>query len=225
MTISRRLRLFSEMAALYGLAPIAVYLLVYEYRIPLLMLFPWVFGGLIAFLLLSGSNYAWLRTVLQLPRFADVCKIFGLFIICGGALTIYTVYFFPQLFLAFPKLAPELWLRVMILYPAISVVTQEIYFRVLFFHRYSAVFGPNRVAAIAVNAALFAFAHAAIFAYRHTPFHWGAVALSFAGGLIFARRFLRTQSFWAVALEHSLYGDLIFTIGLGAFFFTGVSNL
>jgi hypothetical protein len=180
---------------------------------------------MIAFLLLSERDHAWIKTVLYLPHFADVWKIVGLFIICGGALTIYTDYFFPKLFLAFPKLAPELWLRVMILYPAISVVTQEIYFRVLFFHRYGAVFGSNRIAAIAVNAALFAFAHAAIFAYRHTPFHWGAVAVSFAGGLIFARRFLRTQSFWAVALEHSLYGDLLFTIGLGVFFFTGVSNL
>jgi hypothetical protein len=113
----------------------------------------------------------------------------------------------------------------MILYPAISVVTQEIYFRVFYFHRYGPVFGPHRAAAIAVNATLFAFAHAVIFGYRHTPFHWGAAGLSFAGGLIFACRFSHTKSFWAVALEHSLYGDLIFTIGLGAFFFTGVSNL
>ncbi len=30
--------------------------------------------------------------------------------------------------------------------------------------------------------------------------------------------------FGPVALEHSLYGDLIFTTGLGVFFFTGVSN-
>src|SRR5262249_48768181 len=92
-------------------------------------------------------------------------------------------------------------------------------------HRYAPVFNSHPAAAIAVNAVLFAFAHAAIFAYGHTPFHWGPVALSFAGGLLFARRFLRTRSFWAVALEHSLYGDLLFTIGLGAFFFTGVSNL
>jgi uncharacterized protein len=225
MPTFRRLRLIIEMAVLYGVAPIAVYLLVYEYRVPLLTLLPWVFGGLIALLLLLERDYAWVKTVFSLPRLADVLKILGLFIICGGALTIYTAKFFPQFFLVFPNRAPGLWLRVMMLYPAISVVTQEIYFRVFFFHRYSAVFGPHRTAAIAVNAALFAFAHAAIFAYRQTPFHWQAIALSFAGGLIFARRFSHTKSFWAVALEHSLYGDLIFTIGLGVFFFTGVSNL
>jgi hypothetical protein len=37
--------------------------------------------------------------------------------------------------------------------------------------------------------------------------------------------FTRTQSFLAVVLEHALYGDLIFTIGLGRFFFTGAANL
>jgi membrane protease YdiL (CAAX protease family) len=49
--------------------------------------------------------------------------------------------------------------------------------------------------------------------------------LSFFGGLIFAWRYLRTNSFWAVALEHALYGNLIFTIGLGVYFFTGISSL
>jgi hypothetical protein len=43
-----------------------------------------------------------------------------------------------------------------------------------------------------------------------------AIALSFACGLIFAYRF--TRPFLAVALEHALYGDPIFTIGLGPFF-------
>jgi uncharacterized protein len=224
MPISRRSRLIFEMAVLYGFAPVAVYVLVYEYHIPLLLLLPWFLGALLSILLLS-NDYTWIKTILHLPSFNDILKILGLFIICGGALTFYTAYFLPQLFLNFPKLAPQLWLRVMILYPVISVITQEFYFRVLYFHRYSQAFGPHRAAAIAVNAALFAFAHAAIFAYRHRPFHWEAVALSFIGGLIFAYRFSRTKSFCAVALEHSLYGDLIFTIGLGAFFFTGVSNL
>jgi uncharacterized protein len=225
MPIFRRLWLIFEMAVLYGLAPVAVYLLVYEYHVPLLTLLPWALGGLIALLLLLERDYAWVKTVFRLPRFADVLRILGVFIVCGGALTIYTAYFFPQYFLVFPNRAPGLWLRVMMFYPLISVVTQEIYFRLFFFHRYGGVFGPHRAAAIVVNAVLFAFAHAAIFAYRQTPFHWQAIALSFVGGLIFARRFSHTKSFWAVALEHSLYGDLIFTIGLGVFFFTGVSNL
>ena len=67
--------------------------------------------------------------------------------------------------------------------------------------------------------------HAIVFASRSPHFHWEAVAFSFACGLIFAYRFTRTRSFLAVALEHALYGDLVFTIGLGQFFFTGVAHL
>lgn len=220
----RRARLLVEMALLYVLAPIAVYYLVYVEGVPLLRLLPWVLGVLLILLLLE-RDYAWALAFVRFPRVIDIVMIVGLFIICGGALTIYAANAFPQAFLTFPQRAPDLWVRVMILYPAISVTTQELLFRVFYFHRYAPLFGANTSAAIVTNALLFAFAHAILFAYRHTPFHWEAVAISFTGGLIFAYRFSRTRSFWAVALEHSLYGDLIFTIGLGMFFFTGVSNL
>ena len=72
---------------------------------------------------------------------------------------------------------------------------------------------------------LFATMHAILFASRGSTFHWEAVALSLIGGLIFAYRFVKTRSLLAVWLEHALYGDLIFTSGLGRFFFTGVANL
>ena len=37
-----------------------------------------------------------------------------------------------------------------------------------------------------------------------------------------ALRYALTRSFWAVYLEHTLWGALVFTVGLGRFFFTGV---
>jgi hypothetical protein len=43
-----------------------------------------------------------------------------------------------------------------------------------------------------------------------------------ATGLLFALRYALTRSFWAVYLEHALWGALVFTVGLGRFFFTGV---
>ncbi len=44
------------------------------------------------------------------------------------------------------------------------------------------------------------------------------------GGMQFARRSYKTKSFWAVWFEHTLWGWLIFTVGLGDYFFTGVRN-
>jgi uncharacterized protein len=220
----RRVRLMVEVILLYALVPVAIYHFVYIDRVPLLKLLPWVLGPLLILLFL-GRQDSWTDSFFRLPRFRDVLNIVGVFVICGGALAIYTYFRYPQLFLAFPERAPELWLRVMIFYPAISVTTQEILYRVFYFHRYAVLFGSYGLAAVVFNALLFAFMHATLFAYANTPFHWQTVAISFAGGLIFAYRFYRTRSFWAVALEHSLYGDLIFTVGLGMFFFTGVSNL
>ena len=38
-------------------------------------------------------------------------------------------------------------------------------------------------------------------------------------------RYAVTRSFWAVFVEHTLWGALVFTVGLGRFFFTGVGML
>jgi membrane protease YdiL (CAAX protease family) len=224
MTHLRRLRLTVEMALLYVAAPIAVYHFVYVERLPLFRILPWAMGALLVLLFLE-RNYDWTKALARLPRPADLLKVLGLFVICGGVLTLYAYHALPQYFLAFPERAPDLWLRVMILYPALSVTTQEILYRVFYFHRYACLFGQQQAAAVVFNALLFAFMHATLFAYRHSPFHWPSVAISLAGGLLFAYRFYRTRSFWTVALEHGLYGDLLFTTGLGIFFFTGVANL
>jgi hypothetical protein len=42
--------------------------------------------------------------------------------------------------------------------------------------------------------------------------------------MLLAYRYEATRSFWAVWIEHTLWGWLVFTIGLGGYFFTGVSN-
>lgn len=222
-SIWRRLRLATEMVLLYIAAPLLIYDLVYVDRIPLLELLPWVFG-VFAILLVLERNLSWVKAFARLPRWQDLLSILALYAVLGGALAWYAYTYFPSGFLRFPRVAYDLWLQVMILYPAISVTTQEIIYRVFYFHRYAPLLHGHPAVAIVLNAALFAFAHGVLFGSRHTPFHWELVAISFAGGLLFAYRFHRTRSFWTVALEHALYGNLIFTVGLGRFFFTGVSN-
>jgi membrane protease YdiL (CAAX protease family) len=88
---------------------------------------------------------------------------------------------------------------------------------VFFFHRYGPLFAHARQALIVLNAVYFAFGH---IIFMSMP----SVVLSFFGGLLFAWRYDRTRSYWAVVLEHSLYGNLIFTVGLGRHFYTGVAN-
>lgn len=119
----------------------------------------------------------------------------------------------PERFLSFPRQRPEIWALVMVFYPVFSVYPQELVFRAFFFHRYRAVF-PGRWAMIAASALAFGWAH--------VVFHNAiAVALCLVGGAIFSWTYSRTRSVAAVWLEHALYGCLVFTLGLGQFFYAG----
>jgi membrane protease YdiL (CAAX protease family) len=112
-----------------------------------------------------------------------------------------------------PRRNPWLWLAVMVLYPVLSVYPQELIFRAFLFHRYAPVFGDG---------AALAAASAAAFGYVHIAFgSWISVALSGVGGLVFAMRYLQTQSLFTASVEHAIYGMLIFTVGLGEYFYHG----
>ena len=107
-----------------------------------------------------------------------------------------------------PGFLPVIWL----LYPILSALPQELIFRPLFFHRYGAIL-PRGPAAIALNAAVFSFAHLMYWS-------WIVTVLTFAGGWIFARAYLR-HGFPAAWVLHAVAGNLLFTVGMGAYFYTG----
>lgn len=114
---------------------------------------------------------------------------------------------------ALPQRQPILWLAVVLLYPALSALPQELIFRVFFFHRYRDLF-PGRTTLPLVSAGVFALAHLVL----DNPL---ALLLSLAGGLLFAYTYARTGSLALVALEHGLWGDWLFTVGLGSYFYGG----
>lgn len=113
-----------------------------------------------------------------------------------------------------PQTRPGWWAVIMILYPLLSVIPQEIVFRALFFERYRPLFQNKCVMIIA---------SAAFFGLSHIQFHnWVAPPLAFIGGLIFAASYARDKSLkWAV-VEHALYGCMVFTVGLGMYFYGGL---
>jgi uncharacterized protein len=115
--------------------------------------------------------------------------------------------------LALPRRAPGLWVAIVLIYPFLSALPQELVFRVLFFRRYGGLFDGRRVA-VAVNAAGFGLAHLMFW-------NWVAVALTVAGGLIFGHAYLRRGGFALAVVLHALCGGIIFTSGLGTFFYHG----
>jgi len=215
--LSRRVRLLLELAVLYIGAPLAIAWVVHSQHVPLFVALTPVLVLFIAYLLWDDGFL--LRRELTIPiRWRILFWIVAIFAVAGGAMALAAREWMPGAFLAFPKYRPELWMFVMVAYPVLSVVPQELAYRTFFFHRYGPLFGDARWLAITVNGLLFGFAHV-IFE------NWIAVIGTGILGILLAYRYETTRSFWAVWLEHTLYGCLIFTIGFGRYFFTGVSSL
>jgi membrane protease YdiL (CAAX protease family) len=117
------------------------------------------------------------------------------------------------LFLSLPRTNPVLWVAILLLYPVLSVYPQSLVYRAFLFHRYGGLFG---------NGPLTVIASAVAFGFLHVIFRNGwAVGLSALAGLLFAARYWQTGSLFVSAFEHALYGGLIFTSGLGRFFYSG----
>lgn len=106
---------------------------------------------------------------------------------------------------------PILLVLIMLLYPLVSVVAQELIYRVYFFEKlFSST--QHKGAAIVVNALLFS--------WGHIIFHnYVALVMTFFGGILFASSYLKTRSLLLVIFEHSLYGDALFILGLGEYFY------
>jgi uncharacterized protein len=147
------------------------------------------------------------------PAVRQLPSILVCFVMVAALVWIAVRMIAPELLFSFARARPVLWALVMVLYPVLSVYPQGIIYRSFLMHRYAPIFPPG-VAMILVSAAAFAFMHI-IF---QNPL---AVALTFAGGILFAWRYSVTGSLFTSSLEHALYGCWLFTVGLGQYFYHG----
>jgi CAAX protease family protein len=212
---ARRLRLWAELGLLYIALPLLMRIAVFDYRIPLFYALPPVLIGFVAFLHFDRS-FSLKKELEARPSRSVLASILLTFL--GGSLVVagLVAAVMPEKLFALAAERPGLWLKIMTLYPLTSVLPQEFAYRVFFFHRYGVLFGW-RWTLILANALAFGFGH---ILFRN----WIAVGGTFVIGLLLAWRYERTRSFWAVYVEHTLWGWLVFTIGLGVYFFTGVKN-
>lgn len=125
-------------------------------------------------------------------------------------LTLIVYIFYEDKLFNFMLEKTNLYILVMVLYPILSVIPQEYVFRRFFFYRYD--FFKSKNFLIYVNALAFGFVHLAFGNFL-------AVGLTVLGGYIFAKTYTKTKSLTLVSIEHALYGNFIFTIGLGEFFY------
>ena len=116
-------------------------------------------------------------------------------------------------FLSFPKENFNIYILVMILYPFLSALPQEVLYRRFFFERYEKTF-PGKTKFIILNSIFFSLAHIIYL----NPI---VIGFTFIGGLIFAWNYYEHRSTFWVTLEHAIYGNVVFTSGLGIYFYHG----
>ena len=186
------------------------------WALPPRMILPLIWGVSLYCLLIYKAlehidmRIRWGREELTLHNLLPLMKRF---LISASILTSCTLLFTPDLFFGFIRHNFTVWILVMFAYPLLSVVPQEIIFRVFFFSRYKSIFTEQRMMIIASGVT---------FGVAHIVFHnWVAPLLCTAGGLMFAQTYARHRSLLLVSLEHALYGNFLFTVGLGHYFYHG----
>ncbi|MEM7744574.1 MAG: CPBP family intramembrane glutamic endopeptidase [Pseudomonadota bacterium] len=119
----------------------------------------------------------------------------------------------PAMFLSFAISNPTFWLLVMVAYPVLSAWPQEIIYRSLFFERYAVLF-PGPVMLIVTNGLLFGFGH--LF-YEHRI----TIMMTAAGGMIMGWAYWKYRSLPLAWVLHAVAGQIVFTAGLGYYFYSG----
>jgi uncharacterized protein len=207
---ARRGRLWLEFSILFLAVPVA-HVMYFDALGALVPLFAVFIAA--ALLLAVTPGFRWREIVDFRGLWREIPLIVISIAACVAVTFGLTLVLVPERFLTFPRYAPDRFALVVALYPFLSVLGQEIAYRLLFFRRYRSLF-PNDTSAIIVSAIVFALAHAFFL-------NWVAIVLSFAGGLVFAWAYARNYSFPLVWILHSLSGQVLFASGLGIFFYHG----
>lgn len=208
----RRLYLAAELLVIYVGFPVGLVFVREEFArliVPTLL----VTGGGCFFLLWRDPSFD-RRRLWNARDFRDgFLRLLRVFVPAALLVGVAVVVSRPDLLFSFPRREPRWWLVVMVLYPLLSVYPQEIIFRTFFFHRYRPLFGSTTVL-VAASALVFGLAHL-FFG------NWVAPVLTTLGGWLFARTYERSESTLQAVVEHGLWGDFLFTIGLGWYFWGG----
>jgi len=144
----------------------------------------------------------------------DLSFVLKRFVLMAAVMIFFVLRYTPELFLILPKTQTLFWLSLMFIYPVLSAYLQEVLFRTFFFKRYKRLLGKNSLNLIVFNALLFSYMHIVFL----NPI---AIGFTFIGGLLFAHTYLKTRSTLLVSIEHALYGNTLYTIGLGYYFYHG----
>lgn len=204
-----RAQLWAEFIALFIGVPLAMAAFFGMYS---LFAVVWALAGVALILLILTPGWTW-ASLLNGPLLGE-WKLILVFAVGTAAVCAAFVFaLVPQQFLSMPAHRTALWVMIMVAYPLLSAFPQELIYRSLFFERYGALF-PSSTALIIANGLVFGIGHL----FYMNPV---TIAMTAAGGAIMGWAYLRNRSMLLAWVLHAIAGNLIFTLGLGLFFYHG----
>lgn len=198
---------------------------------PKLFIFLWIMGLLCAIGLFYDQKFdrrkLWnVKAVLPamgwvVGRWVLIC------ILLTAAFGLFSGHVLPELSLAVPtglfglfRIEHEgyrwLPLLIFVFYPWISVYPQNVIYRAFFCQRYRPILGGGW-GLILINAGAFSLGHIMFN-------NWIVLLLTFVGGIIFTRTYLKSRSLLLATIEHAMYGLFCFYLGIGVFLLYGASG-
>ncbi len=195
-----------EITAIYVLPP----LLIISGLLPRISIMPmlWIFFAYAFWYLYRQQHRLF---AIDFSR-SNLLAVFRRFLLIALSMIALLLLLSPESFLQMPRERTGFWLALLVIYPIASAFTQEVLFRTFFFERYARLYQayPSRMTLL--NVLLFSYVHL-VFA------NLLAVVFTFIGGILFSHTYLKTRSTLLVSIEHALYGNALYTIGYGHFFY------
>jgi len=208
-----RARLWVEFVLIFAVAPVVM-----AVALPPGWLFPALFGvtalGLVLLRRTPGFHWPDLLAGRRLLAQRGIWGVVLVFAALTSAASLAVLLVMrPEALFFLPRHRPGLLLMILVLYPLLSALPQEILFRVLFFRRFGALL-PGVRGAIVLNGVLFSLAHLMYWS-------WIVSAMTFVGGLVFAWAYEVRQSFLLAVALHAVAGWILFSLGMGVYFYAG----
>lgn len=184
------------------------------------MMFTFLWGAaLICFLILRQADKDFLKDMWKWDAvtWEAMRPILIRWVFASIGMLLFIYFYDPEKMFRLLKERPQFVPFLLVLYPLLSALPQEFIFCSYFFKRFHPFFKTERTKIIA---------SAIVFAYAHMMFiDWVAPTLSLIAGFIFAHTYSKTRSLALVTIEHGLYGNVLFVVGLGWYFWGGAVAL
>jgi membrane protease YdiL (CAAX protease family) len=205
-----KIYLWTEFITIFFCLPLIIALNFKIAPLPLIL-----FGGLISFYILYNDDNFEKAYLYKLPPInIEYARIALQFILFAGLFYFFISHYFPNYLFLFIKKNFYLWINIVLIYTFLAVYPQEVIYRALIFHRYKKLSPQNNIL-IHLSAIAFSFGHILYL----NPI---SLILSLLGGYIFSITYARTKSLFLVYIEHLLYGLMLYTIGFGNYFYSGI---